>query len=129
LSRAADAAVLGGVVEFPDVDKATSMARSYLAFNEPDAVGTVTADTSVNKLTVEASKKVQFSFIRVFGIKDATVKARAAAGFEVAPLDAVMVLDATGSMGSGSGCPSGPSCPIVAAKNAATNFINLLLGY
>jgi len=38
-----------------------------------------------------------------------------------------MAIDATGSMGSGSGCPSGPTCPIVAAKNAAKSFTDTLL--
>jgi hypothetical protein len=38
-----------------------------------------------------------------------------------------MAIDATGSMGTGSGCPSGSTCPIVAAKNAAKSFTDTLL--
>ena len=113
LSRAVDAAALAGVLEFPNTDSANTKALAFLTENEPTAIPAIAADAIDNKLTVNASKPVQMYFLSVLGITSATVSAHAVAGFGIAPVDAYMALDATGSMANScnasqnnSGCKS-----------------------
>ncbi|HEY4685649.1 MAG TPA: TadE/TadG family type IV pilus assembly protein [Dehalococcoidia bacterium] len=128
LSRAVDAAALAGVLEFDGTStgltNAQLRAEAYLVENEPglDCPGDecyVFADGGQNRLTVDATKSVKMFFLSVFGIDSASVDGHAVAGFNNQTIDAVLILDATGSM-SGS--------PISNAKTAAINFKNVLLG-
>ena len=129
LSRAVDAAALAGVVDFPSVTTAQDSAQAYFDANEPTAHATIIPDEANNALTVNATKTVKLTFVRVLGINTATVGAHAKAGFGIAFLDAAMMIDATGSMGSGcNGSQNNSGCPIYEAKNAALSFKNTLLG-
>ncbi|HLF79368.1 MAG TPA: pilus assembly protein TadG-related protein [Dehalococcoidia bacterium] len=138
LSRAMDAAALAGVLELPDAAKATAACEEYLLKNEPgiQAVagsGGVLCDSpGENTLRVRGRKEITMFFIGVLGIDDAGVSAKAKAGFGVAFLDAVLVLDETSSMADPP-CTSGTDnttsgCPIKEAKAAAKAFKDVLLG-
>jgi Flp pilus assembly protein TadG len=137
LSRAVDAAALSGVLELngtsAGLTAAQSKAQTYFDYNEPDATATITADGGQNMLTVQGSKSVDMYFLSIFGVSSANVSARAVAGFGNLTVDTALVIDATASMGYPlfSGCNSSNNnsgCAIYEAKNAATNFANILLG-
>lgn len=129
MSRALDAAALAGVLELPDLAAAEARAAEYMTYNQPAT--NVTFPTQVsNQFRVQGNRNVNFLFIRVLGVTNMTVKANATAGFGTVPSDTVVLVDATGSMGS-SPCNStdnNPGCPIFEAKNAATDFAGLFLG-
>ena len=127
LVRAVDAAALAGTLELPDLVAAQAKVVTYMAVNEPDASVDAPISPTERQIEVHGTKSVDVIFMRVFGFGSIDVSASATAGFGVIAVDTVMAIDATGSMGSGTGCPSGPTCPIVAAKNAANNFTNTLL--
>lgn len=127
LVRAVDAAALAGTLELPNLTGAQAKVITYMAENEPDATVEAPISPAERQIEVRGTKSVDVIFMRVFGFDTVEVSASATAGFGVIAVDTVMAIDATGSMGSGTGCPSGSSCPIVAAKNAAKNFTNTLL--
>ncbi|HLF72236.1 MAG TPA: VWA domain-containing protein [Dehalococcoidia bacterium] len=135
LGRSVDAAALAGVLEFnggaSGLSNAETVARSYLLKNDPGAADDIIADGANNKLTVKASKPVQMIFLSVIGIESADVKARAVAGFGIAPLDVYIAIDATGSMHSGCNgaeTTTGGACPIKEARDAANSFVDTLIG-
>jgi hypothetical protein len=127
LVRAVDAAALAGTLELPDLDAAQAKVVAYMAENEPDASVEAPISPVERQIEVRGTKSVDVIFMRIFGFDTVEVSASATAGFGVLAVDTVMAIDATGSMGDGSGCPSGPTCPIVAAKNAAKRFTDTLL--
>ena len=135
LSRAMDAAALAGVLELPDVTAATAACEAYLAANEGNVIAKqgateICTSPGENLLKVEGRKSVEFFFIRVLGITDKNVSAKASAGFGVVSLDAALVIDATSSMGDSpcDGEQDNTGCPIWEAKNAAKDFKDILLG-
>jgi Flp pilus assembly protein TadG len=124
LSRAVDAAALSGVLEFNGtaggLTNASTKACAYLQANEPTAsCAGINPNGGTSTLTINASKTVRLYFLPIFGINTSVVSAKAISGFNNATVDAVMVVDSTGSM-------DGP--PINNAKTAANNFKNTLLG-
>jgi hypothetical protein len=130
LSRALDSAALAGVVEMPDVDTAQTKATTYLHENLPEASATFPATGEEFQIRVKGTRTVDMIFMDIFGFGEVDVSATATAGFGVVPLDVVMAIDATGSMGA-SPCNSSHNnsgCPIHEAKNAAKDFTDLLLG-
>jgi Flp pilus assembly protein TadG len=127
LVRAVDAAALAGTLELPNLTTAEAKVRAYMAANEPSAQVDVPISPADRQIEVNGSKTVPMFFIKVLGISSVKVTAHATAGFGVLAVDTVMAIDATGSMGSGTGCPNGATCPIVAAKNAAKSFTDTLL--
>jgi hypothetical protein len=131
LSRAVDAAALAGAKELPDLDEADLKARAYIAENEPDADVEVDVypDVDAQQVGVTAQKRVETVFMRVFGRREVTIEGEALAGFGGTPLDAVMVIDATGSMGASpcNGSQNNSGCPIWEAKQAALSFVDTLL--
>jgi len=130
LSRALDSAALAGVVEMPDVDNAQTKATTYLHKNLPEASATFPATGEQFQIRVKGTRTVDMIFMDIFGFGEVDVSATATAGFGVVPLDVVMAIDATGSMGA-SPCNSSHNnsgCPIYEAKNAAKDFTDLLLG-
>ncbi len=131
LGRTVDAAALAGAKELPSLTNATQHAQDYINANEPggNVTDTITPDAASQQVSVTASKKVDTIFMRVFGIKTMTVTNSATAGFGVIPVDAVMAIDATGSMGASpcNGQQSNSGCPEYEAKNAAKSFTNTLL--
>jgi hypothetical protein len=126
LGRSADAAALSGILELngqaSGLANAETKAEEYFTENEPNAIGNAWADPDANEMTLDAEKTINMIFLSVLGIKTATVTAHAKAGFGTQFLDAVLVLDATPSMGIGS------PPPITKAKEAAVTFKNILLG-
>jgi hypothetical protein len=141
LSRSVDAAALAGALELPDLtsdgdgdgDTAQSKVLEYLNANEPDAylAGPPTSP-GAREVRVDASLDVESIFLRVIpGIPDSiTISSQAAAGFGEVPLDSVLAIDATGSMGDPpcNSSQSNSGCPIKEAKDAARNFVGILLG-
>lgn len=127
LVRAVDAAALAGTLELPDLTAAQAKVVTYMAQNEPDATVDAPISPTERQIEVRGTKSVDVIFMRVFGFDSVDVSASATAGFGVLAVDTVMAIDATGSMGDGSGCPNGATCPIVAAKTAAKNFTDTLL--
>jgi Mg-chelatase subunit ChlD len=124
LSRAVDAAALAGVLEFDGTTEGLAVARTkalqYLALNEPTATGTAEADGEANRLRVDATMAVDLFFMPLIGVNSPrTISAYAIAGFGTMKLDAVLLLDATGSMAGNK---------INQAKIAAKDFKNTLLG-
>jgi hypothetical protein len=127
LVRAVDAAALAGTLELPNLTAAQAKVITYMAKNEPDATVEAPISPVERQIEVRGTKSVDVIFMRVFGFDTVEVSATATAGFGVLAVDTVMAIDATGSMGDGSGCPNGSTCPIVAAKNAAKSFTDTLL--
>jgi len=133
LGRSVDAAALAGAKQLPNITNADAQARAFISANDTDSAITVSVypDVPSQQVRVVARKSVKTIFMRVFGITTFTVQNEATAGFGTVPVDTVMAIDATGSMGA-SPCSSGndnstPGCPIHEAKDAATTFVNTLL--
>ena len=87
-------------------------------------------DVPGQQVGVTATKTINTIFMRMFGIGSVEVSNDALAGFGIVPVDAVMSIDATGSMGANPPCNASDNnsgCPIWEAKNAATAFTNTLL--
>jgi Flp pilus assembly protein TadG len=132
LGRTVDSAALAGAKQLPNITNATSSAKAFVKANDSDStiVVSVYPDVPSQQVRVVARKTVNTIFMRVFGIKTFTVQNEATAGFGTVPVDAVMAIDATGSMGANPPCNgshNNAGCPIYEAKNAATSFVNTLL--
>ena len=129
LSRAIDAAALAGVLELPDVAAAEARANAYLQENVPGARASYPGNDT-NGLRVQGTRTVNLSFMGILGFKTFDVKATASAGFGFVPNDSYMVLDSTGSMGDApcNSSQNNAGCPIKEAKDAATGFVDMLLG-
>ncbi|MDT3701401.1 MAG: pilus assembly protein TadG-related protein [Thermincola sp.] len=88
LSRAADAAVLAGAQELPDISRAESAARDYGQRNGIDNNQfTINFSNNNKQISGIASKYVDLYFARVFGKDSSLVRGRAVA--RVAPVKAV----------------------------------------
>ena len=131
LGRSVDAAALAGAKQLPDITKADAKARAYITENEPSATISVQVYPNVpsQQVEVRATKTVPTIFMRLFGVNSVKVNNNATAGFGIVPVDAVMAIDSTGSMGASpcNGSHNNSGCPIYEAKNAATAFTNTLL--
>lgn len=129
LSRALDSAALAGVVELPDVEEAEAKATAYLAENLPDATASFPATDEGFQVRVQGTRTVDMLFMGIFGFGDVEIQATAAAGFGSIPIDAVLTIDATGSMGAPpcNEAQNNPGCPIKEAKDAASDFADILL--
>ena len=131
LGRSVDAAALAGAKQLPNVSAADTQARAFIVANDPDATINVQVYPNVpsQQVGVTATKTVRTIFMRMFGIGSVKVSNDALAGFGVVPVDAVMAIDATGSMGASpcNGSQNNSGCPIYEAKNAASAFTNTLL--
>jgi hypothetical protein len=129
LSRAVDAAALAGVVELPDINAAQARATAYLAENLPDATISFPATQGQNQFRVQGSRTVSTLFVGVLGFQEVTIDAQATAGFGIVPVDTVLTIDATGSMGAWpcNRAQNNPGCPIKEAKDAAQIFADILL--
>jgi hypothetical protein len=131
LGRTVDSAALAGAKQLPNITNATSSAKAFVAANDSDNTITVSVypDVPSQQVRVVARKTVNTIFMRVFGIKTFTVQNEATAGFGTVPVDAVMGIDATGSMGASpcNGSQNNSGCPIYEARNAANTFVNTLL--
>jgi Flp pilus assembly protein TadG len=131
LGRSVDSAALAGAKQLPDITAADAKARAYISENEPyaDVVVEVYPDVPSQQVEVRATKTVNTIFLRALGVGTVEVQNSATAGFGTVPVDTVMAIDATGSMGA-SPCNSNDNnsgCPIWEAKQAAIGFTNTLL--
>lgn len=131
LTRSLDSGALAGVLELPDMDKARLVAQNYVAFNQPDATNILAEQVGASQqLRVTASVTVPMTFLRVIGVPPITVTQSAVAGMGTIPMDVVLAIDTTGSMGY-SPCNSSYSndgCRIKEAKDAANLLVDTLLG-
>jgi hypothetical protein len=130
LSRAIDAAALAGVIELPDTADAQAKASAYITDNQPDVVPSFPAVTEPYQIRVKGTRTVPMLFMGIFGFGSVNIDATATAGYGIVPVDTVLAIDATGSMGA-SPCDSeddNPGCPIWEAKTAAKDFVDTLLG-
>jgi Flp pilus assembly protein TadG len=134
LTRSLDSGALAGVQELPDMVKAKAMAEGYVAYNDPQAFNIQAQQVGAeSRLRVTASKKVDMTFLHVVGVPDVTVTQTSVAGMGTVPMDVVMSIDVTGSMGRmGDGftdCPSftTPGCKIFEAKEAANALTDILI--
>lgn len=132
LGRSVDAAALAGAKQLPNIVSADAQARAFIQANDTDSTITVSVypDVPSQQVRVVARKSVKTIFMRVFGITTFTVQNEATAGFGTVPVDSVMAIDATGSMGANPPCndnDNNSGCPIYEAKRAATTFVNTLL--
>ncbi len=129
LSRSVDAAALAGVAELngksDQVTRACEKATAYFNQNEGGADASLTGCYSPgqNELRIEGSKSVQLYFLDMIPTVSHSVGVDAHAvanyGVQTQPVDAVMLLDATGSMSGNK---------IDQAKIAAGDFKTELLG-
>jgi len=131
LTRALDSAALAGVIELPNTTNAQNRATAYMTENQPNAVLTFPSSTANNQFRVKGTRTVKMLFMRILGINTVNIKANAAAGFGIVPVDTYLTLDATGSMHTGCNddeTTTGGACPIKEARDAANNFVDILLG-
>jgi hypothetical protein len=137
LVRAVDAAALAGVLKLPDLDAVEAEVYLYMDENEPDATVEVPTSPTARQVQVTAHKDVELTFLKVLssipgiGLDDPlSISADAIAGFGILPVDTYMGIDATGSMGDYpcNAWQSNPGCPIKEAKDAASDFVDILLG-
>ena len=130
LSRSVDAAALAAVLDLPDTVQSESRVADYMAENDPGATFSTVTNTADRQIRVTASKSVGMTFLSLIGINEFSVNSTAVAGFGSVPVDVYLAIDATGSMGA-SPCNSADNnsgCPIKEAKDAATAFVDSLLG-
>jgi hypothetical protein len=136
LSRAVDAAALAGALKLPSLPNAQIEVNRYMAGNEPSATVDPLTSPAEREVHVVAHKQVDLTFLRVLTLIPGihlqdpfTVSAEAISGFGIQAVDTYLAIDATGSMGD-SPCTAYQTqsgCPIKEAKDAATNFTNILL--
>ena len=128
LSRALDAAALAGVVELPDQSEAEAKAIAYMNENLSGVTVTFPASVLGSEFRVQGARSVDTIFMSVFGIGQVDMDATAAAGFGGVPIDSVLTIDATSSMGDGcNSSNSNSGCPIKEAKDAAQAYVDILL--
>ena len=138
LQAGVDAAALAGARAFGITDTSANgrlaQANAYFSGNfstEPAYMGVTelqvlpTFETlnGINVTTVTASATVPMTFMRIFGISDQVMTAVAKAELQPRPLEAMMVLDNTGSMKANL---SGGRTRITALKEAASDFVDIL---
>lgn len=82
LQNACDAAALAAAQELPATTAAREKAAEYLEYNgvNPEEA-VISFDSAGTRVTVEASRQVNFTFARVFGLSGSEVSARASAVF------------------------------------------------
>ena len=128
LSYAVDSAGLAGGRAF-DGDLRLTDAKMFFEANFSDGYGgaylqpgspSITFDDENNTILVEASATMPTHFMRVAGIDEMTVAARAVVQREMRGMELVLVMDNTGSMRS--------SGKMDAMKDAATELVDILYG-
>lgn len=130
LSRALDAAALAGVLDLPSLPTAQARATTYMAENMPEATISFPPPGQDTQFRVRGAVSVDMLFMKLFGFGAVDVQAEAVAGFGLIPVDTALMIDATGSMGA-SPCNSNQNntgCPIKEARDAASQFVDVLLG-
>lgn len=131
LSAALDAAALAGGRAFSSPTRDDDI-RMYFKANFPDGYMGATVDgphifvdEENERIAVDASAEMDTSFMRVLGFDNLTVSSEAEIERAETPLDVVLAIDMSGSMGSSGG--NGMS-RIAAARQAAKTLTNVLYG-
>ncbi len=121
LSNALDKATLAAASTNGTDDEVRARMLAFFNANyPPDRFGTphdIDLNISGSVLTVTASTSVPTKFMGLFGLDDIDVHAESQVVRELAGVEAVLVLDVTGSMAGNN---------ISALKTASTNFINTM---
>ena len=84
-----------------------------------------------DSLRVTITKPSTMLFSGIFGVDSFDIEAGATAGLTIqsTPVDTVLTVDATGSMGFGCNATfTNPGCPIKEARDAANQFVDVLIG-
>lgn len=123
LAAALDAAALAAAASASDdEDDIEQTVNDFLEANYPEGrIGAkTTVDVALNgsELTVNASAKLDTSFMKIFGLEYINVNAQTIVQREVRGLEVVLVLDNTGSMNTNNNINS--------LKVASENFISIL---
>lgn len=113
-----------------------SLSSSAICDNPSPGAGPVacTVGETCDSLRVTISKPSTMLFSSIFGLDAFDIEAGSAAGLTIqsVPVDTVLSLDATGSMGTTfngicNAAQNNPTCPIVIARAAANDFVDVLL--
>lgn len=86
---------------------------------------TIVPNADNSKITLDVTGTVPTTFMKIFGKTSVPIKAHAEISRANLGLELVLVMDVTGSMGNSAG---GGISKLQAAKNAATDLINILYG-
>jgi Flp pilus assembly protein TadG len=125
LAHALDAAALavGTSLEKTDAEL-EALAQSFFDANYPaqemGVPGALAMAINDNVITLSASAEVDTAFMRVVGYNEMSVGATSEVTRKLTGLEVVLVLDNTGSMGSGG--------KITALKSASKELVNILFG-
>ena len=130
MSSALDAAGLAGGRKFFAPDRDAQINMFFQANFPPGYMNAVlsgphiSVDQAAEKLTLSAGATIPTTFMKVLGFNDLQVSARTEITREMQALDVVIAMDMSGSMTSSSGSTS----RISAARQAATDLVNILYG-
>jgi len=131
LSRALDAAALAGGRVIFSANRDADIQMYFDANFPPGYLGaTVTGpitnvDANNEVITLTASATINTTFMHLFGFNSLNVAAETEVTRQTQMLDVVLAIDMSGSMGSSAG---GGGTRIEAARNAATELVNILFG-
>jgi hypothetical protein len=112
------------------VDAAQDRATVYMDDNLPASTISFPTAEQEFQFRVEGERSIDLIFMGIFGFGDTDITAQAAAGYGIIPVDAMVTLDATGSMHTGCNADEtngGGACPIKEARDAAAAFADILL--
>jgi Flp pilus assembly protein TadG len=130
LSEALDAAGLAGGKAFNSPNRDADIQMFFNANFPPHYMGATvngpvpTIDSQNQKITLTASATIDTTFMRVLGFQNLTVSTATEVTRQQNALDLVLVMDMSGSMND---YVSGAT-KISAARNAATELVNILFG-
>ncbi len=130
LSQALDAAGLAGGKAFNSPNRDADIQQFFDVNFPPNYMGATvsgpiaTIDSADQKVTLTASATIDTTFMRVLGFHNLTVSSATEVTRQQNALDIVLVMDMSGSMND---YVSGQT-KIRAARNAATELVNILFG-
>ncbi len=123
LTRAVDAAALAAAASASDdPDVIEGKVNDFIEANyPPDKIGftiDVNVTPGVDTLGVDATARLNTTFMRAFGVDHVDVYAESEVKREVKAIEVALVMDVTGSMSTNNN--------IGALRTAATNFVNIM---
>lgn len=130
MSSALDAAGLAGGRRFFAADRNQQINMFFQAnfplgyMNALVSGPHIAVDEAAEKLTLSAGATIPTTFMKVLGFNDLHVSAQTEITREMQALDVVIAMDMSGSMTNSSGSTS----RISAARNAASDLVNILYG-